>query len=145
MFDAMNDLLYPMSADIYYSEQSQNDIGEVTKSWKKDRSIKCSAIKNNPTSRTPDYVNVSINLEYDLIVRFRTNEDIQISSDDQSYRITDILITNICDKFGNVMWKEDRENATIFEIRSIEPMIDISGLIIGYRIHSVRSDNQGML
>jgi len=145
MFGGMNDLLYPMSADIYYAEQQQNDFGEVTRSWKKDRTIKCSAIKKNPNARTPNYLDVSTELEYDIVINFRTNEDVQISSEDNSYRITDIIIANICDAAGNVVWKEDRDHSTLFEIRSIEPMLDPLSVTMGYRIHCVRLDNQGTI
>ena len=44
-------IMYPMSADIYYSTETQNDIGEIVSSWSKDRSIKCSAIKERPFSK----------------------------------------------------------------------------------------------
>ena len=144
MFNGINNLFYPMTADIYYATQTQNDFGEITKTWDRDRSVKCSAIKENPNSRTPNFVNPSTNLEYDIVINFRTNEDIQISSDDESYRVTDILITNIKDSNGNFVWKEDRDNATVFEIRAIEPMLDISSNVMGYRIHCVRTENQDL-
>lgn len=142
MFSGINDLFYPMTADIYYATQEQNDFGEIIKTWERDRSVNCSAIKQNPNSRTPNYVNPSTNLEYDIIINFRTNEDIQISSQDEDYKVTDILITNIKDANGNVIWKEDRNSPTVFEIRAIEPMMDILSNIMGYRIHCVRTETQ---
>jgi hypothetical protein len=142
MFSGINDLFYPMTADIYYATQEQNDFGEIIKTWERDRSVNCSAIKQNPNSRTPNYVNPSTNLEYDIVINFRTNEDIQISSQDEDYKVTDILITNIKDANGNVIWKEDRNSPTVFEIRAIEPMMDILSNIMGYRIHCVRTETQ---
>ena len=61
MFNGINNLFYPMTADIYYATQTQNDFGEITKTWDRDRSVKCSAIKQNPNSRTPNFVNPSTN------------------------------------------------------------------------------------
>jgi len=142
MFTGINNLFYPMTADIYYATQTQNDFGEVIKTWTKDRSIKCSGIKQNPNSRTPNYVNPSTNLEYDIVINLRTNEDIQISSNNTSYRVTDILVKNIKDASGNLVWKETQAFGTVFEIRAIEPMLDIYSNIMGYRIHCVRTESQ---
>ena len=142
MFNGINALFYPMTADIYYATQTQNDFGEIIKTWTKDRTIKCSAIKQNPNSRTPNYVNPSTNLEYDIVINFRTNEDIQVSSTNSSYRVTDILITNIKDTNGNIVWKETQSDPTVFELRAIEPMLDVSSVIMGYRIHCVRTESQ---
>lgn len=142
MFSGINDLFYPMTADIYYATQEQNDFGEITSTWNRDRSVRCSAIKENPNSRTPTFISPTTNLEYDIVINFRTNEDIQISSDNEDYKVTNILITNIKDSSGNVIWKEDRENPTVFEIRAIEPMMDVSSNIMGYRIHCVRRETQ---
>ena len=142
MFNGINNLFYPMTADVYYATQTQNDFGEVVKSWDMDRTIKCSAIKQNPNSRTPNFVNSSINFEYDIVINFRTNEDVQISSENDDYKVTDILLTNIKDPKGKVIWKEDSSNPTVFEIRAIEPMLDISSNMMGYRIHCVRREAQ---
>jgi hypothetical protein len=142
MFGGMNQLFYPMSADIYYATQTQNDFGEIVRAWTKDREISCSAIKQNPNSRTPNFAQTDINLEYDIGINFRTNQDIQISSSSNTYKITDILIKNIKDGSGNVVWKEDANNPTIFEVRSVEPMLDVSSTTMGYRVLCVRADNQ---
>jgi len=142
MFSGMNELFYPMSADIYYSTQSQNDFGEVVRAWSLDRKVSCSAIKQNPNSRTPNFTESDINLEYDIVVNFRTNQDIQISLSNDTYKITEILIKNIKDGSGNVVWKEDANNPTVFEVRAVEPMLDISSTTMGYRVLCVRADNQ---
>lgn len=142
MFAGMNQLFYPMSADIYYATKQQNDFGEVTRTWSKDRSVKCSAIKQNPNSRTPGFLNSENNIEYDIIVNFRTAEDIQLATSGTTYRVTDILITNIKDASQNIVWKEDSSTATVFEISAVEPMLDVSNSIMGYRVRCVRADSQ---
>jgi len=140
----LNSLFYPMSADIYYATQSQNDFGEIIKEWNKDRTIKCSAIKQNPDSKVPKFLSPDRIIEYDLSINFRTNEDILESSDDQIYNITDILVKDIKDSQGNLIWKESSAESTNFEVRSVEPMLDMFSVLMGYRIYLVRSDNQEM-
>lgn len=142
MFGGMNELFYPMSADVYYATQTQNDFGEIVRSWDMDRTIKCSAVK--PILRNPNFVYPSTSLEYDITINFRTNEDIQVSSDNSVYRVTDIIISNIRDTAGNIIWKEDANNPTIFEINAVEPMFDISSVVMGHKIMCVRADNQAL-
>lgn len=140
MFNGINSLFYPMTADIYYATQSQNDFGEIQRSWEFDRTIKCSAIR--PTLRNANFVEIQPNIEYDILINFRTSEDIQTSKNLNVYKVTDIIIKNIKDTSGTVVWKEDTSNSTVFEIRSIEPLLDISSKIMGYKAVCMRSDNQ---
>jgi len=142
MLSGMSELFYPMSADIYYATQTQNDFGEMVRSWTLDRTIKCSAIK--PTIRTPNFIDTTTNFEYDILINFRTNEDIQISNNNDTYKVTEILISNIKDTSGNVVWKEDASNPTLFEIRAVEPMLDISNSVMGHKIMCIRADNQSI-
>jgi hypothetical protein len=142
MFGGMNELFYPMSADIYYATQTQNDFGEVVRAWTLDRQVPCSAIKQNPNSRTPNFVEPNASFEYDIVINFRTNQDIQVSSSNNTYKVTDILIKNVKDGSGNVVWKEDANNPTVFEVRAVEPMLDVSSTIMGYRVNCVRADDQ---
>jgi len=139
---SLNNLFYPMSADIYYATQSQNDFGEIIKDWNKDRTIKCSAIKQNPDSKVPKFLSPEQIIEYDLSVNFRTGEDILQSSDDQIYRITDILIKDIKDSKGNFVWRESLTDSTVFEVRAVEPMFDMFSVLMGYRVYLVRADDQ---
>ena len=142
---SFDDLYYPMTADIYYSTTSQNDFGEMIKTWNKDRSVICSAIKENPDSRIPKYLNTDKRLEYDITTNFRTNEDITLSADLTVYKPSDIVISNIRDSSGNLVWRESYETATIFEIQTIEPMFDMFMNTAGYRVAITRSDSQDIL
>ena len=142
---SFDDLYYPMTADIYYSTTSQNDFGEMIKTWNRDRSVICSAIKENPDSRIPKFLETNKNLEYDITINFRTNEDISLSADLTVYKPNDIVISNIKDSSGNLVWKESYETATVFEIYSIEPMFDMFMNTAGYRIYLTRSDSQDIL
>lgn len=135
-------LYYPMTADVYYSTETQNDFGEVIKEWDKDRSIKCAVRKRSPNTRMPEYIQDGKFLEYDVDIIMRTPEDILVSSDYVPYRITNILISNIKDASGVLLWKEATEEPTIFEIHAIEPMLNMFNNLSGFRVNLIRSDKQ---
>ena len=138
----LNGLFYPMTADIYYATKSQNDFGELQRSWTMDRSINCSAIKENPQSQMRTQLTSEKFLEYDVKINMRTNENIYKSLDGTHYRPTDILVRNIKDPFGSIAWTETDTEPTNFEIDTIELMFDAVHNIMGYRILLRRSDLQ---
>lgn len=138
----LNNLYYPMTADIYYATNSQNNFGEMESSWYKDRTINCSAIKENPQSQMRTSLTSERFLEYDIKINMRTNENIFKSIDGTHYRPTDILISNIKDPFGSIAWMENDIDATNFEVDTVEPMFDEIHNVAGYRILLRRSDLQ---
>lgn len=135
-------LFYPMTADIYYATKSQNAFGEVEREWYKDRSINCSAIKENPESQMRTALTTEKFLEYDIKVNMRTNENIFKSVDGTHYKPTDILVSNIQDPFGSIAWMENDIDATSFEVNNVEPMYDEIHNVAGYRVLLRRSDLQ---
>ena len=135
-------LFYPMTADVYYSAKSQNDFGEIERSWSRDRTINCSAIKENPQSQMRTQLTSEKFLEYDIKINMRTNENIYKSVDGTYYRPTDILIRNIKDPMGSITWSESNTEPTNFEVDTIEPMYDPEHDIMGYRVLLRRSDLQ---
>lgn len=137
------DLYYPMAADIYYSVQTQSDLGEVTRSWVKDRTITCSAIKDRPDSNMSSAVTTQKFIEIEPRVNLRTKEDILVSASGTSYRITEVLITNIKDPAGTIVWKESVGVPTEFEIDNVEPIYNEFHNLDAYRILLCRSDEQG--
>lgn len=132
-----------MTADIYYSVQSQTDLGEVTRSWVKDRTIMCSAIKDRPDSNMYSTVTTQKFIEVDPKVNLRTKEDILLSSAGGSYRLTEVLITNIKDPQGTIIWKEAVNVPTEFEIDNVEPIYNEYHNLDAYRVLLCRSDEQG--
>ena len=138
----LNDLYYPMTADIYYSTNTQNGFGEIQKTWSKDRAINCSAIKENPASSMRTVLTTEKFLEYDIKVNMRTNENIQKSVDGTYYKPDDIMVVNIKDPFGSIAWSENSITPTQFEIDIVEPMYDELHGLAGYRILLRRSDLQ---
>lgn len=139
----LNSLLFPMTADIYYSSNSINNFGEFDKTWYKDRSINCSAIKENPSSSMRQALSSEKFLEYDMKINMRTNENIFKSIDGTHYKIPDILITNIKDPYGSITWVENDVTPTSFEIETVEPLFDEVHNVMGYRVLLRRSDLQG--
>jgi hypothetical protein len=138
----MTALFYPMTANVCYSIEDQNDFGEITKTWVNDRTIRCSAIKNEPSSGINKSVQTQAFLTYSIIIDLRTKEDILVSSDGLAYRPTEILITNIKDDNGNIIWKETIDEPTNFEVLAIEPMFDPFHKLDGNRIMLGRADLQ---
>lgn len=138
----LNSLYYPMTADIYYATNTRNNFGEFEKSWYKDRTVNCSAIKENPASSMRTALMSEKFLEYDVKINMRTNENIQKSVDGTYYKPDDIMIVNIKDPFGSIAWSENSITPTQFEIDIVEPMYDELHGLAGYRILLRRSDLQ---
>lgn len=138
----MSSMMYPMIADIYYPTVEQNAIGEMERTWRFDRQIRCSAIKERPSSRMANAMQAQRFIEYDFSLDFRTDEDILISSDDEVYAVSDVVLTNIRDSAGTLVWFEKTNYPTSFEVRNIEPMFDPFHNLFGYRIYLKRSDAQ---
>lgn len=40
----LDDILFPMTADVYYSTTQQQDYGNISKTWVFDRKVDCSVI-----------------------------------------------------------------------------------------------------
>lgn len=139
---SLDDLYYPMTADVYYSTQVQNDFGEIQRTWQKDREIQCSAIKDKPNSNVGQAFNTEKFSEYDIRVALRTKDNLYASESGTLYRPTEILITNIKDPSGNVVWKESQLEPTEFEVENIEPLYNEYHNLSGYRVLLCRSNLQ---
>jgi hypothetical protein len=139
---SLDGLYYPMTADIYYARSEQDEFGEFVRSWQKDRTVNCSAIKERPDSKIRPSLETQKFLQYDFRINMRTNENIQISSSDKIYAITDILVKNIKDSSGNIVWDDSYSENTSFEIQAAEPMFNDFHNVNGFRILLVRSDRQ---
>ena len=138
----LSEMMYPMTADLYYSTNTQNRLGEMVSSWNKDRVVKCSAIKDRPDSAIANAMLSEKFIEYNFKVNFRTDDNILKSSDGTSYAPTDIIITNIKDPAGNLVWFEYDGEPTDIEIGNIEPMYDPKHNLFGYRVLLRRADDQ---
>lgn len=146
----LDSILYPMTADIYYAEESQNDYGNMSRKWIFDRTIDCSAITVMSDKTIGGELSVKDRLiEYDSSVNIRTNEDIRKHSNGKYYPLTAIAITNIKDSNGDPAWINTQNlktsagtTKTKYEIKTVVPSFDMFHKIGMYRIYATRSAAQ---
>lgn len=143
---ASTDMFYPMLADIYYPVVSQSAYGNVSKAWTIDNVIKCSftiAGSKNKQDVIPDPL-----ITIDNFLIGRTKRDIRTSVDGTNYAITNILITNIRDKDGNVIYRETSGpragEPTIFEVATNDPVMGPFNNTEYFKIIIRRSENQAV-
>jgi hypothetical protein len=136
--------VYPLLADIFYPIVDQGGYGNLKKQWVLDRIIACGL---EPAGRKfKQDVQPDVNVQIDNSLVGRTRHDITESSNDL-YSVTNIIITNIRDSGGNIIYNESsgkrKGKATIFEVASINPIIGAFGSTEYYKLVIRRSENQG--
>ena len=140
------DFMFPMQADIYYPATAQSQYGNVSKVWMLDRTI---AGNFAPLSaKKKEEVSPNINITTDKIISGRVRSDIRISDLDNGTALTNILITNVRDRYGNHVYTETAGpragKSTLFEIATQEPFIGPFGSVEYYGLVLRRSENQGV-
>lgn len=135
-------VFYPMTAEIYYATSVQNDIGRMVKTWRFDRKVYCSAIKERAEYNAKNAVNAEKTLIYTEKINFRCGQNILESASGVLYRPTDVLVAHIKDPKGRYTWLENNNQDTSFEIESTEVMFDEHHNIGGYRSLLSRSQDQ---
>lgn len=146
----LEDILFPMTADIYYSQTRQLDYGNVAKTWIYSRSVTCSAISELSTrgfagelkTKGTDFI-------YDSNIFFRTPEDIRLDSNGTYHPITAISITNIKDSSGASVWINGQNKklsadpiSTKYEIKTIVPTFNYDHTLRHWRVFISKSQNQ---
>lgn len=140
------DLFYPMLADVYYPIIMQGTYGEVKKDWVFDRSI---AINAMPYSRKgAGEINPAVFLQYKDLLICRTRTDLRISSIEANQALTNILITNIRNAAGQLIYEETagprNGKGTIYEIGAYDPHFGPYGETDYYSFTIRRSENQAV-
>jgi len=139
------DYLFPMLADIYYPIVEQGAYGNVKKNWVLDKTIACQLNKAGTANKEEIRPEVKLLQDSSLVGRVRT--DIRFSSEEERNSLTNILITNVRDKNGNVIYLETSGlrsgQPTIFELMTFEPLVGPFGNVEHYKIIVKRSENQG--
>ena len=143
-------LLFPMSADVYYAEETQSPYGNMIRRWVFDRTVKCSAISELVDAMIAPELKVrNKSFDYNSNIAFRVEEDIRKSSSGKYYPITAIAITNIKDPSGEPAWingenlkYEPGVTKTKYEIKTIVPGFDMFHNVGMYRMFLSRSGNQ---
>lgn len=140
------DVIYPLLADIYYPTVEQSAYGNVTKTWMLDSSIACSFSVAGAKNKKDLIPNPAVTLDNMLIGR--TKRDVRLSVREAKNAMTNIIITNIRDKNGNVVYTESSGpragKPTIFEIATNDPMLGPFGSVEYYKVVIRRSENQAV-
>ena len=139
------DFMYPMLADVYYPIVEQGAYGEVKRNWVLDRTAACQFSTAGTANKEDIKPEAKLLLDSTLIGRMKS--DIRFSSEEQRNAITNVLITNIKDRNGNVVYLETSGiragQPTIFEIATFDPILGPFGNVEYYRLVIKRSENQG--
>jgi len=141
----LDSTLYNVFASVYYSVLDQNAFGAVDREWVYDKDVMCSVVAAsslaNSKQLTPD-----VFMKYEDILIFRTPVDITKRTNDLPYPITEILVSNIRNKSGDVLFSENvlegKVVGTVYEVTGIAPVFDAFDKIDHYKIMLARSDNQ---
>lgn len=140
------DFIYPMCAEVYTPIVEQSAYGNVAKQWMLDRKIACSFTPAGNAFK--EEVSPNIDLTKDTVLVGRAKKDLRISSLEKLNSITNVIITNIKDQHGNIIYLETSGprsgQASIFEIATIQPFVDPFGKVDHYKIVIRRSENQGV-
>ena len=140
------DFMFPLLADVYYPIVKQDGYGSVNKQWIIDKTVACSLSSGIRRSRPEVAPNVELLVDGMLIGKVR--RDLRIDSANSTNSITNVLITNVRDANGNIVYLETsgprKDKGTIFELASNEPVVGPFGDVQYWRILLRRSDNQGV-
>lgn len=139
----IDNILYPMTAEIFYSENKQNDFGNMERTWIFDRVIKCSAVSAMADKTlNSELKSTSIFFQYNSDIAFRTADDIQRKKGGTYYPITEILLTNIKDAEGYAVWTEREDSNTQYEVQSFVPSYNAFHSVEFHRGYLTRSTKQ---
>ena len=138
------DFMFPMQASLYHPIVEQGDFGAIKKQWVLDRTFACSLSSGG--SAFKEEVKPNVNITQNSILVGRTKSDIRISSRDSKNSLTNILITDVKDQEGNLIYMETSGprsgKGTLFEISTYEPFVGPFGVVDSYKLIIRRSENQ---
>ena len=140
------DFIYPMKADVYYPIITQNQYGQPNKNWVFDRTVVLNATPVGGAGT--EEIKPAEFLQYENKLVSRTKTDIRISSNDESYAIPNILVTNIRSSNDILIYKETAGprsgRGTIYEIATLEPFTGPFGSTEYYKVLLRRTENQAV-
>jgi len=139
------DFMFPMMADVYYPIAETTAYGNVTKTWILDKTIVCSF--NEAGVSYKEDIKPDPNIKTDTLLLGRVKKDIRISSVNAKNAATNVVITNIRDKFNNLIYLETsgprNGKSTLFEIATQAPFVNPFGTVEYHKVVLRRSENQG--
>jgi hypothetical protein len=138
------DFMFPMQASVYHPIVEQGQYGAIKKHWVLDRIFACSFTSGG--SAFKEEVKPNVNITQHSILIGRSKSDLRISSLDSKNALTNILITDIKDQEGNLIYIETSGprsgKGTLFEIATYEPFTGPFGTVESYNMVVRRSENQ---
>lgn len=138
--------MFPMLADVYHPVIEQSPYGGQSKSWILDRTIAGNFIAAG--AETKEEIVVNIDLTQESLLLCRVKSDIRISDREDNNVLTNVLVTNIRDAEGNLIYYETDEaiiEPTVYEIATQQPVINPFGKAEYYRLILRRSENQRVI
>ena len=142
--ECSTDYMFPMTADIYFPITDSGLYGNVEKRWVYDRTVLCSLTEAG--TQFKEQMKTNVNITQEKLLTGRVKEDIRISEQDGSKSLTNVLITNIKDKYGNEIYLETvgprAGRSTLFEVASQDPYINPFGKTEFQKLVVRRTENQ---
>lgn len=139
-------ILFPMTAEIFYPTVEQSGYGNVRKTWTLDKVVDGNFEPAGSKIRQEIIPNTEITMT--VLLSGRVQTDLRITDDLDNRSILNVIVTNIKDKDGNELFTETAGprvgQSTIFEIATHEPQISPFGGIEYYKLILRRSENQGV-
>jgi hypothetical protein len=144
--ETTTDFIFPLSVDIYYPIVSQGGYGDVKRQWVFDRSVSC--FFTSPSSKTKEDILPEAKIVVDTSIVGRVRADLTQSSRGTYTSTTNILLTNIRDRDGNIIYNESSGPrvglATVFEVATFTPVVGPLGSTEYYKVVLRRSENQAV-
>jgi hypothetical protein len=142
--ETSTDFMFPLQVDVYYPIVTQEGYGNVKRQWVFDRTISCYFA--SPTSKTKEENLPELKIITDSVLVGRVRSELTKTSRGDNNSVTNILLANIRDKDGNVIYNESAGPrsglSTIFEIATFVPSVGPFGGIEFYKVVLRRSENQ---
>lgn len=144
-----DDLAFPMTAEVFYPIITQGLYGEIEKEWVFDRVVSCYAMSSTTQEEElkPGGILGSLN-KIDQLIIARSPEDLRVSSLENIDASSNVLVSNIRLKSGEIVFKETAGPraglGTFFELAKIEPFVGPFDTIEYYKMVWRRTESQAI-
>jgi hypothetical protein len=136
--------MYPLLADIYYPIVEQGAYGNLIKTWVLNKTVACNFSSGGAAMK--EEVKTNVNITQDSILLGRVKTDVRIAESEDKNTITNVLITNIRDRWDSPIYLETSGpragRSTLYEIATNEPTLGPFGSVEYYKLTVRRSENQ---
>ena len=137
---------FPMRVDVFHPMTEESGYGQLKKTWVFDKTISC--YFSSGSNATKENVIPDPNIKQELVLIGMVPEDLRMSSEEEAYSITNIVLSNLRSAQDVSFYNETsgirKGKATIFEVASHEAAIGPFGDIDYYKVVLRRSENQAV-